>query len=232
MRTINLTSSIPGEMLPRLLGINPDRPVVAFMGGASGAQNVGRSPLRRQIMEGLAKAIIELDAVVVDGGSDEGAMRLLNMGLREVGFEGTYIGVAPASLVSVEVKEAEKGLTQIGKHHTHLVLSDGDHWGDEREVMYKIVNTLAAGNPSLGVLANGGSLAQKEVVENVKVKREVIVLEGSGRLADEIAQEINSPESYQDQAIKELVKQGRFTLFNINHSPDDLAAMILEKLRR
>ena len=232
MRTINLSSKVSEEILPRVLAVKPDRPVVAFMGGAGGAENMSQTILRRQIMEGLVKAVIEVDAVVVDGGTDSGTMRLVNLGLSEVDFQGTYIGVAPAALVCVEEDEVKQGLTMIGRHHTHLVLSEGERWGDEREVMYKIVNTLAAGNPSIAVLANGGNLAQKEVAENVKVEREVIVLVGSGRLADQIAEEIKNPDSSQDQDVKNLVIQGRFTLFDINQSPDKLASLIIEKLQR
>jgi hypothetical protein len=42
-------------------------------------------------------------------------------------------------------------------------------------------------NRSVTVLANGGKVSQKDVEEGLRANRPLIVLSGTGRLADEIA---------------------------------------------
>ena len=50
--------------------------------------------------------------------------------------------------------------------------------------MYWLFDRLAAGRPSVTVVANGGGITLNEVAANVKAGRTMILIEGSGRAAD------------------------------------------------
>ena len=79
----------------------------------------------------------------------------------------------------------------IDPHHSHIVAVDNpavaaaqDAWGSETGTMYWLLDRLAAGRPSVTVVANGGGITLSEVDANVRAGRPMILIEGSGRAAD------------------------------------------------
>jgi hypothetical protein len=64
------------------------------------------------------------------------------------------------------------------------VLVDGNEWGSEtkRCSAYGCVQCSV-----LAILVNGGAIAKEELLQSVRRSWPVIVIEGSGRLADDVA---------------------------------------------
>jgi hypothetical protein len=71
--------------------------------------------------------------------------------------------------------------------HTDVVLVPGRNWGDESSWIDRVAVAIADGRPSATVLANGGAIAGADVERSLAQGRAVIVLVGTGRLADELA---------------------------------------------
>lgn len=88
---------------------------------------------------------------------------------------------------------------------------------------------LSEGVPSLALLANGGSVAREEVCYNARQGRDVVVIRGSGRLADAIAAAVRGV-TEPDDDLATVVREGRITLFDIAAGPDALAALVRQKL--
>ncbi len=216
-------AQISGEEILKLLGVRPGAPVIVFMGGAAQTNSEDGVRIARAISEGVARVAVELKASVVDGGTDSGTMGMLNSALREQNHTGFYIGVAPDQLTHLPDAPPNGHLEALGDAHTHFVLVEGAHWGDELIPMYALVNALAAGQPSLGVLVNGGIGAENELGKNVHDDRKVMVLEGSGRLADRISHQLRFPETSGDVHIEKMSRDGDFTIFDLDLDPEQLA---------
>ena len=212
------------------LGIHPGSPVIVFMGGAAKMAADAGIRLEQAIHDGVARAAVDLEASVVDGGTDSGTMSWLNTALRERHHHGVYIGVAPDSLTHLPDQPANGHLEPLGDAHTHFVLVEGEKWGDELKPMYALVNALAAGVPSVGILVNGGKGTQEEVEENVIDDRKVVVLEGSGRLADKISLQLRYPGTISDADVQKISREGDFAIFDIEMDPAQLANKIKEYL--
>jgi len=212
------------------LGIRPGSPVIVFMGGAEKMNAEDAIRLERAMRDGVARAAVELQAIVVDGGTDSGTLGMLNAALEERHHNGIYIGVAPGSLTHLP-NQPNGHLAPLGEAHTHFVLVEGENWGDELQPMYALINALAEDAPSLGILVNGGKGTEAEVKENVGDDRKVVVLEGSGRLADKISLQLRSPGTIGDTNIGKMSRNGDFTIFDIDLDPDKLATKIKEYLR-
>ncbi len=108
-------------------------------------------------------------------------------------------------------------LKPLEPNHTHIFLTPGTNWGDETHLLSQIATILADSAPSLTLLVNGGNVALSEVAESVEAHRPIIVVAGSGRLADEIAAAIRFPELPSRGAIAQLIKSGRFILFDLSN---------------
>jgi len=220
-----------GEEMLKQLGVQSGSPVIVFMGGAAKMNAEDAIRLERAIHDGVARAAVELEASVVDGGTDSGTMGLLNAALRERQHTGIYIGVAPGSLTHLPNQPTNGHLEPLGGAHTHFVLVEGENWGDELKPMYALINALAEGAPSLGILVNGGKGTEDEVEENVSDDRKVVVLEGSGRLADKISLQLRYPGTIGDTNVEKMSRDGDFTIFDIDLDPDELAKKIKDYLK-
>ncbi|MBI3160842.1 MAG: hypothetical protein HYZ26_14680 [Chloroflexi bacterium] len=233
MKTDNATAVLvakttPGAEIAARLGLRPQRPLVVVMGGAAKLAPDDRARLERHIHEGLAPAMLRTGAAVIDGGTDSGIMGMLNAALAGLGFPGPYVGVAPAGVTSLPGEHDEHAYP-FGGHHTHIVQVEGQAFGEERRPLFALAEFLSAGQRSLGVLANGGSGAEKEVLENVRQGREVVLLRGSGRLADELAEAIDTPHQARP-AIHQMAALGRLTPFDLRNPPLFLQEFLLRKL--
>src|SRR4029077_15864190 len=114
-------------------------------------------------------------------------------------------------------------------HHTHFVLVEDAGWGGETETMLSLVDALSAAAPALVVVANGGSVSRREVLGHVRSGREVVVLAGSGRLADEITDVLPGGGPAKDSALAEIAA-GRIPVFDARAPASALAEVVRARL--
>lgn len=162
------------------------RAALVVIGGASGmsAHDVRRlRPLFHDVLAPLAQ---QLDATVVDGGTDVGVMRLMGRARGEGGWSFPLIGVIVDELVngSSRSRTAE---VDLEPHHTHFVLVPGSEWGEEAPWLARFATAAAGSHASATVLVNGGEIVVADVRHSIEAGRHVAVLDGSGRAADALA---------------------------------------------
>ncbi len=169
------------------LGLAPAAAAIALVGGADGmsADELGRvEPLFR---EALVPAAARAGAVVVDGGTDVGIMRLVGRAWGEAGASFPLVGVVAAALLdSGDGTGGRDGAPSPEPHHTHFVLVPGSEWGDESPWLARVATVLAP-DASVTLLVNGGEISWGDVERSVAAGRRVIAIEGSGRTADDLA---------------------------------------------
>ncbi len=223
-----------GDAILAALNLPPPRAVIALNGGTEDIAPEVAPELRRILQEGLARVVIDDAITVVSGGTDAGVFALFGEGLDHLAT-APCIGVAPAALVESPQGAATERTPRAGQavplepHHTHFVLVDGEQWGDETQTMLSLVDALAGKTPSVAVLAGGGAIAKREVLEHVRRGREVIVLAGSGRLADDLADLANGRAAADDSEATEIAR-GRLTVFDIRRPSSELVALVRSRL--
>ena len=216
----------PAEIVD-VLKIPPCTSLMLISGGAGGMSNDAVSRLA-DLFTAVGKVIAERDVTVIDGGTQSGVMQLMGEALNRAGGNVIHIGVLPAyAEAGPEGIQAEDVLEP---HHSRFVLVEGYIWGDEVETMYTLADYLSAKAPSITLLINGGAVSLHEVEWNVHQGREIIVLAGSGRLADEIAKAIRHPESNIRDRIAAVVRDGHLTIFDVESPPDELAQLLRQRL--
>jgi hypothetical protein len=202
------------------LGLTRARPTIVLVGGASGVSRRDLQELRPVFRQALVPLAEELQAYVVDGGTDAGVMRLMGISRREAKAGFPLIGVAPESVVSVPDIRSRPGLTRLERHHTHFVLVPGTSWGAEVPWLAKVAGTLAREQPSVTVLVNGGDVAWQDVEQSAQVGRPVFIVAGTGRLADKLTAAIHDrPE---DGRVGRLVASGLLRASDPGIGPHEL----------
>lgn len=216
------------------LGIPRPRAVILIAGGAAEMGENAMAQLGSLFTEGIAGLAASLDALIIDGGTQAGVMALTGEGVAARQYQSPLLGIAPAHNVAYPGKVAALAqLTPLDPNHSHFVLVDSDEWGGETETMYALAQQFSQGNPSVAVLADGGKIAKQELLYNVRQRRPVIIIEGSGRLADEIAGLLREKSaSFSDSESAEIIAQGDLHLFPLSGSSAEFTQLLQQQLDR
>jgi hypothetical protein len=168
------------------LRLPPFRGVIVMHGGAGGMSSEDVRIVRQALVAGLAPVAQRDRLLVIDGGTRAGAMQA--MGDARIAVGGTYplLGVCPAGAVSYPGGPApSEEHAPLDAGHTHFLLVEGDAFGVESALLVGLLR--ASGKPGVALIVNGGDIVEQELEIHLKGGSPVVVLGGSGRLADRLA---------------------------------------------
>ena len=169
-----------------------DRPVIVLIGGHIFPEHVN---ITNQAIDVIARTADVLDAVVICGGTDMGIMSAMGKTRGRNGYQFPLIGIAPEGSVTWPESTRAGNMIpvtgereQLEPHHSHFILVPGNQFGDETKWISRAASMIATGrHKSVAALVNGGKVSQIDVEESLQADRPLLVLSGTGRLADEIA---------------------------------------------
>jgi hypothetical protein len=169
-----------------------DRPALVLIGGHIFPEHAN---LTNQAIDVIAKTAEVLDTAVISGGTDIGMISAIGKARGRSGFQFPLIGIAPEGCVTwpegphgENLALAEGEREQLEPHHSHFIFVPGNQFGDETKWISRAATMIATGRyKSVTVLVNGGLVSQMDVDEGLAANRPLIVLSGTGWLADEIA---------------------------------------------
>lgn len=169
-----------------------DHPVIVLIGGHIFPENAS---ITNQAIEVIAKTAEILDVSIISSGTDVGVMTAMGKSRGRNGYQFPLVGISPEG--SVTWPEGPRSGTplhtgnereQLEPHHSHFILVPGNEPGDETKWIVRAATMITKGrHKSVTVLINGGKSSQQDVDEGLQANRPLIVLSGTGRLADEIA---------------------------------------------
>ena len=170
------------------LSLPPHRAVLLVI-GAAGNLNPELRPQLAQLFDAVARVAHDTGALLLDGGTQAGVMALLGEAVARQPQRPPLLGVAPAALVSYPGSPATSA--PLEPHHSHFVLVAGTEWGDETATLFALTAALATSPtgplPAAVLLAGGGGIARNEMVQATRQGLPVVVISGTGGLADELA---------------------------------------------
>ena len=218
------------------LGLAPYQAVILILGGADGVEEKLMPQLAQLFGRGIARAAAEANAVIVDGGLQAGVMSLMGEGVASRGYKSGLVGVAPAG--EAAFPGGPEAGTQLEPNHSHFVLVEGIGRGGETATMYKLAAELikprgqsTAKVPALAVLAGGGQGAEDAAVRAVRQNLPLIVVEGSGGLADEIAAALKKRETAPEEPLlAEIVAEGEIHVHPLAASVKGIERLIIREL--
>ena len=190
------------------LGLGDPCPVLVLVGGAANiAPEVADALLL--LFEMLAPELDALGVALIDGGTAFGVMALMGEARHCTAARFPLIGVAARGTVAPATLPAQARVSllpgaqdaehwtdpeaaggkaaRLDPNHSHFLLTPGDRWGDEVAWIDAAADCLAAGLPSLTLVAAGGQITRLDVAMSLESGRHLIVLSGSGGTADQLA---------------------------------------------
>jgi hypothetical protein len=232
-RLVAPPADMPAASVLKALDIEQPEALIIIAGGAAGLGESLKPRLAQLFGQGIAWAAADMHAMIMDGGTQAGVMAIMGQGVADQGRRSVLLGLAPAGKVSYPGQLAE-GSTEdrapLDPNHSHFVLVEGNEWGGETETMYELAEELSREIPVLTVLVNGGQVATHEVLQSVRQGWPIIVVEGTGRLADEIASAVREKTEALGAEVAAIARYDRLVLFDINEGPEVLSKLIHQEL--
>jgi hypothetical protein len=211
------------EIRPRSLGLPRGRPVIALF-GTTGTLSIDLAAGVLPVLRAVVARAGRDGAVVVTGAADTGVIHLL--GVATESCEGPLpflVGVAPSSRIATGDEQPADNEMALERHHDVVVVVPGSHWGEELPALHRVADTArSAKRPPVGLLVGGGEAARTGVVAHLGADWPLVVLAGSGRLADEIASGELGPED--DLAV--LVRGGQVTVVHLDEGPERVVVVL------
>jgi hypothetical protein len=217
------------QTILKSLGIAQPHALIMVFGGAKGLEDSRKARLAELFTSAVAPAAAEAGALVIDGGTQSGVMAMMGEAFALDGQGSQLLGIAPAGKVTYPGGPSDVGIADgapLEPNHSHFVLVESDEWGGETGMMFKLAGALNV--PVATVLINGGQIAGGEALQSVRNGWQLLVVEGSGRFADELSAAVRDGQVAKSAEVSEIVRSGRVALFHVN----DPAEKLRKELRR
>jgi hypothetical protein len=189
------------EQLPAALdalNLRGGYPVIVLVGGFIQDRHAEATQKAIEVIAALAE---EQRALIICGGSDLGVMSSIGQTRAAHQYTFLLLGVNLEGLVTWPNGPRGKRFLWWGTRrwplatgYSHFILVPGIQYGEDSPWIADAATCLSHDSRSVTILANGGSVARKDIALSLECGRPVIVLAGTGRLADEIARQPEKPD--------------------------------------
>jgi hypothetical protein len=226
----------PAAEILKALDIPAPKALILLIGGAANLDKALFPGLLHLFSQSLARVAAAVGALIIDGGTQAGVMAIMGRVMAEGGYPSPLLGVAPAGKVSYPGAPAANGMgnsAPLDPNHSYFVLVESGEWGGETDTLFELVESLANDMKVVTILVDGGLVARKELLASMRRGWPIIVIEGTGRLADEIARlkkTSSQPDRIKDPAVAEIVSAGDIHRFSLKSPPPELENLLLKLL--
>jgi hypothetical protein len=203
--------------------------VILLFGGAAGLDDRRKNQLATLFADGVTPIAAELGALIIDGGTQSGVMAMMGEAVARHPRRCRLLGVAPKGKITnpeIAGASAASDGAPLEPNHSHFVLVESNEWGDETTKMLELARAFTA--PIVAILVNGGAIAADEAVQSVRNGWPLLVIEGSGRFADEVSAAVRDGQSAKSVKVSEIARSSRVTLLRVH----DTAKKLRDVLRR
>ena len=217
------------QTILKSLEIAQPNALIMVFGGAKGLDDSRKARLAELFVNAIAPAVADAGALVIDGGTQSGVMAMMGEALARNGRESRLLGIAPAGKVTYPGGPNDANMgdgAPLEPNHSHFVLVESDEWGGETGTMFKLARALNVAVATL--LINGGQIAESEALRSVRNGWPLLVVDGSGRFADELSTALSGRQIAKSVEVSEIVRSGRVALFHV----DDPAEKLRDELSR
>jgi len=170
-----------------------------------------------------------LGALIIDGGTQSGVMAMMGVAVARSPGTSRLLGIAPEGKITHPEIAGSTPISDgapLEPNHSHFVLVESAEWGGETGKMLEVAR--AFNTPVVAILVNGGAIAADEALQSVRNGWQLLVVEGSGRFADELSAAVRDGQSARSVEVNEIARSGRVALFHV----DDPAQKLRDELRR
>ena len=237
---VRVSTHTDPQLILDALQIPTPKNLILLSGGAGKMDNTQNARLMQLFNRGIAQVASETQALLLGGGTQSGVMAMLGEGIAARGHKTPILGVSPFGKVTYPGKTeavSDGDSAPLEPNHTHFVLVDtscenNGGWGCETPLMYHLAAVYTKTLPALTLLVNGGNICKQEILHSVRLGIPILIVQGSGRFADELADcKLNRPDFIEDPILAEIIDDGDLYLFPLEGSLNEFERLVYRLLR-
>lgn len=237
----------PAAETAQALGLASGSPVVWVAGGDDALAPALQARLTQMLSRGLLRPLRDhmgsATPLVLVRAEGSGLPALLGRCVAD-GAGVRLLGVAPQALIDlpdVAAAGAPAAATAAGSGPrqppvpglSDLLLTAGSTWGDELREAMALATHVAAGPRALLLLIGGGPAALPQVLAAVRQGWPVLLVQGSGGLADAlVAQAGRGAADGDDAAVAEILADGKLGWITLGEKVADAVDALARRVRR
>ena len=206
--------------------------VILLFGGAAGLDDSRKADLETLFADGVTPVAVELGALIIDGGTKSGVMAMMGKAVAARSGACQLLGIAPEGKIAHPQISGASTVSDDGArlepNHSHFVLVESNEWGGETGKMLELARAFNA--PTVAILVNGGTIAADEALQSVRNGWPLLVIEGSGRFADELSAAIRDGQSAKSTEVTEIARSGSVVLFHVDNAASNLKIQLRRML--
>ena len=185
---IRMNEDTPAGDVTDLIDISQARVALLILGGGASVDAEAARKLKTVICHAIVPSARSANALLLDCTPPE-TMKVIGSCVAYLRQPPLLSGVVPEALATWpgSPPAQNQGTVPLDLNHSHFILCSGNRLGDEWGPRYRLVRAISGVLPVTAVLVNGGDTAQRDLLSCVRQGWHVIVVEGSGGLADTIA---------------------------------------------
>ena len=189
---------------------------------------------------GIAVAAIDAGALIIDGGLTSGVMDLMGKGIADRGYKSILIGITSSDKITFQ-GDAEFN-ESLEANHSHFILTEGGNWRTDpvvNEVISRLIRRpgkfekkiIERKVPALAIVTGGNESTKELLLQAVRLKFTVIIVEGSGGLADDVAAAMQVKDTLpKDPAMAEIIFDGKLFFHELTKPATDIHSLISSSL--
>jgi hypothetical protein len=173
----------------------------------------------KRAIQSIAAFAEENNILVICGGTEVGIMGSIGQTRLASGYRFPLLGITLEKLASWPGGPQSRRFLwwkedrwPLSNGYSHFILAPGKEFGEDSPWLAEAARYLSRDKRSVTILANGGGVARKDVALSLEGNRPVIVLSGTGRLADTMAEDPSKPalvtivQAEDDDALREKLQ--------------------------
>jgi hypothetical protein len=168
----------------------PKAPAAIIVGGSTAPFNPKlKNRLLDLISRGVVVAALETEAILLDEGTNAGISEIVGQGVADRDRKSKLIGVLSTGIVSSPEEAAAGELKNLDPNHTHFIVNEQAQPGWQAQTLCRLAEAATTNKDWVLTVLVGGETegaALDLALETVRRGWSLIVIEGSGPLADEI----------------------------------------------
>ena len=231
-KILQTPNDIPSKELWQQLGIDDANALILLSGNADKLVDEISSKLEQLFSRGIVRAAKESHAMILDSGIEGGVMSIIGRSLSDQNKDLALVGMVAGNKINCpEDMNATDGLN-LESNHSHFIILEDDKPQTKFKMLFNLVQYLQQRLPIVTLLVGGDKDNKTEVLRSIRLGLPVIIVEGSGGLADTLANLYHTrPDFIEDPLLAEIIADGDLHPYSIKGSVSELERLILRQLR-
>ena len=186
-----------------------------------------RQKIKDLLKDSLIRFAQDNQALIADGGTEAGVIQIVGEAYEALDANFPLVGITVSDTVTFPGgPPPAEGRWSLNEAHTHFVIVEANDFGAESQLLVGMARV--AGRAGLALVINGGGIVRSEIEMHARLGTPIIVLKGTGRYADQLANALPGSE------FRAVFDEGsHLEIFDVERqSPEELYHLIRKTLLR